>query len=224
MEPSRNEADLSRAQGAQVGSGNVQNIYFAPPPPPPPPTVPVVIDPVRPPRRRPLWPLWVIVALTVTGLLAWQVIVRVGAAVRDLDLPSRPGGGSDGQVIVEASGAAPWTVEGHGYRYTIESVAGTTHEWKFEPKRSLTITGYVTSTAKSDFASKQFQFVDQAGNVLESVPFEGGGATDPPYNQRVKLVSVVWDANPRATTLTVTIHDFYWPAGKDLILRNVPVR
>lgn len=164
--------------------------------------------------------LRVVVVLAVVALGVQQAIVHAGSVGDLLDFgPFR----SERQIIQQASGAAPWTVEGYGYRYSVESVIRTSHDDKFQPRPSLTITGFVTQTQKSNFSSMEFQIHDQDGNLLENVPFEGSGGGNPPLNQRAKLVIVSWDASPPSQLLTITIHDFYWPAERDLILRDVPV-
>jgi hypothetical protein len=56
---------------------------------------------------------------------------------------------------------------------------------------------------------------------LEKVPFQGSGNGNPPLNLRAKLVLVVWEADPRAQLLTITVHDFFWPAERNLTL-SVP--
>ena len=221
MTDDRSRVDLSRAQGAVLGNGNTQHNhhYYAPsgapshPPrrPPPPP---------RPPSlsRRAAWALATVTVLAGLGVCGYQAIVRIGDLVGGN--PFNP----PGQIVQDAAGAGPWTIEGYGYRYTVDKVARTTHEGNdFRPRNSITVTGYVTVTKGSRHASKDFQFRDQADNLLEGVPFQGAGTGDPPVNQRTKLVSVIWDTDPRASSLTITIHDLFWPAGQDLILRGVPV-
>jgi hypothetical protein len=131
---------------------------------------------------------------------------------------------SERQIIQQVSGPAPWTIEGYGYRYSVEGIRRTLHKGKaFQPRPSLTITGSVTRIQESRFTDMRFQIYDQGGNLLEAVPFEGSGTGNPPLNQRSKLVIVVWDSNPKATSLTIIIDDFYWPAERDLILRDVPI-
>jgi hypothetical protein len=126
-------------------------------------------------------------------------------------------------VIVAAVGAPPWTVEGYGWKYTVVSVERTVSKWQSQQRPSLTITAYVERTNASDFSNMTFRISDQAsGAALEDVPFQGGGDAKPPLHQRSKLVHVVWDTDPLASLLSITLHDFYWPDGRDLILRNVP--
>ncbi|WP_117211487.1 hypothetical protein [Allorhizocola rhizosphaerae] len=128
------------------------------------------------------------------------------------------------QITIDARGGPPWTVEGHGWRYTVESVVRTTSEWQFKRRPSITVTAYVTRTVASDFSRMEYLLSDHAtGAALDGVPFQGGGNGDPPLNQRSKLVHVVWDTDPPAKRLTITLHDFHWPDGQDLILRDVPV-
>jgi hypothetical protein len=42
-------------------------------------------------------------------------------------------------------------------------------------------------------------------------------------NEKSRLITVVWDASPPSTRITITLHDFYWPDGQDLVLTNIPV-
>ncbi len=128
------------------------------------------------------------------------------------------------QVARDAQGSPPWTIEGYGWRYTVESVIRTNSEWQFKRRPSITVTAYVTRTVRNDFSKMEYLVSDQvSGAALDGVPFEGGGNGDPPLNQRSKLVHVVWDTDPPTTHVTIVLHDFYWPDGQDLILRNVPV-
>ena len=222
MTDDRSRVDLQRAQGVVVGDHGVQhNHHYYPPPPPPAPARPLPLRrPQRPPSpgRRAVWTLVVVAVLAGVGVCGHQVVTTFD------DLFDGGPFKRTGQIVQEATGPGPWTVEGYGYQYTVEGVARTSHEGQnFKPRDSITITGYVTVTKGSQFARKQYQFRDQADNLLEDVPFEGAGTGDPPVNQRTKLVSVVWDAGPRASRLTITIHDFYWSAGQDLILRGIPV-
>jgi hypothetical protein len=124
--------------------------------------------------------------------------------------------------VAGAKGAPPWTVEGHGWRYTVDSVRRTSHEW-FGWKPSITIEAHVTRAEKVFHPAMDYRVSDQtSGAALDGVPFQGGGDGNPPLNQPSKLVHVIWDTDPRATTLTITLHDFYWPDGRDLILRDIP--
>jgi uncharacterized protein DUF4062 len=120
-----------------------------------------------------------------------------------------------------------WPVEGFGYHYSVESVARTSHEGftrgKYQRWSSLTITGSVTQTQKNDYSNMEFKIHDQDGNLLEKVPFQGSGDGNPPLNQRERLVLVYWESDTPAQSLTITVHDFYWSAERNLILRGVPV-
>ncbi|MGH3887374.1 MAG: hypothetical protein ACRDSZ_12550 [Pseudonocardiaceae bacterium] len=163
----------------------------------------------------------VVVVLVVVALGVQQAIVHAESVGDLLDFgPFR----QERQIIQEVSGPPPWTVEGYGYRYSVESITRTSHRKKFQPQPSLTITGFVTQTEVSRFSSKEFQIHDHDGNLLDYAPFEGNGNGGPPLNQRAKLVIVVWDANPSAQLLTITIHDFCWPAERDLVRQIVPSR
>lgn len=131
------------------------------------------------------------------------------------------GAASPKQIVVQASGEPPWSVSGYGWTYTVESVTRTT-------STSLTITAYVERSSESGaHVGMGYQISAQdSGRALDFVPFEGDNPEDkgsPPINQRRQLVYVVGDTNPRATQLTITLHDFYWPDGKDLVLKGVRV-
>ena len=86
------------------------------------------------------------------------------------------------------------------------------------------IIGYATWIRRNQYASMEYRFSDHAsGLVLDGVPFQGAGDGNPPINERSKLISVVWDTNPRANSIDITLHDFYWPGDRDLVLRGVHV-
>jgi hypothetical protein len=176
----------------------------------------------RPGGRRRILGRWVLTfaLLAIVAIGVQQVAVRAGSLLDTLGFPRFQ---SAHQITQQAIGPPPWTVEGYGYRYTVESVVRTSHREHFQPKPSITITGFVTITEANQFSAMEFSFHDQGGNALDGVPFEGSGSGNPPLNQRAKLVSVIWDADPQASFLTITIHDFYWPAGRDLILADIPV-
>ncbi|WP_067459998.1 caspase family protein [Actinomadura macra] len=191
-----------------------------------------VIEP-RPPHREHLTPR-VRSGLTrgagrvaVGAALVTGVLVAVSNAgpllerVRELDIgPFR----SAKPVIVDATGKPPWKVEGYGFRYSVEKVTRTSSEWQFKRKPSITITAYATRTRKGSFARMEYRYGNQgSGAALDTVPFQGSGDDEPPLNQPSRLVAVVWDTDPRARHLVVTLHDFYWPGGRDLVLRNIPV-
>jgi hypothetical protein len=44
------------------------------------------------------------------------------------------------------------------------------------------------------------------------------GDGNPAFNRREKLVLVVWEFPKRAQSLTITVHDFYWLADRNLTL------
>ena len=46
---------------------------------------------------------------------------------------------------------------------------------------------------------------------------------DLPLNQCTRIDRVLFDVDPPDNSLTVTLHDFFWPKGRDLVLREVPV-
>ncbi|WP_329375599.1 hypothetical protein [Streptomyces sp. NBC_01483] len=148
----------------------------------------------------------------VTAAVIWAATGGIGS------LKSALGGASPKQITVQASGAPPWRVSGYGWTYTVESVTRTT-------STSLTITAYVErSSASGDHPHMLYQIAQDSGRALDFVPFEGDNPDDkgtPPVDQRRQLVYVVGDTNPRATHLTITLHDFYWPDGQDLVLKGV---
>ncbi|MFJ4525570.1 hypothetical protein ACIP4Y_32240 [Streptomyces sp. NPDC088810] len=125
---------------------------------------------------------------------------------------------------MRAEGDPPWTVEGHGVRFEVVSTTRASSNWMGETRTSIRVVSYVTRTRGADFKAMSYRFSDQAtGTALESVPFQGGGDGDPPPHQRSRLESVVWDVSPRTTRLTITLHDFYWPDARNLVLRDVRV-
>lgn len=156
--------------------------------------------------------------------VAVLVVLGIIVAIARLDLPF-PFTQQAKQITVEAQGNPPWTVEGFGWRYSVVSVARTRSEWQLKTRPSLTITAEVLRTqSTSSFAHMQYRVSDQgSGILLEEASFSSGGDGDPPTNLLSRLVHVVWDTEPQAKTLTIVLHDFYWPDGRDLILRNVPV-
>ncbi|MFF7128089.1 MULTISPECIES: hypothetical protein [unclassified Streptomyces] len=127
-------------------------------------------------------------------------------------------------VEVHAEGDPPWTIEGHGVRFEVVSTTRTSSSWMGATRPSIRVVSYVTRTEGADFKGMQYRFSDQAsGAALETVPFQGGGDGDPPPHQRSRLETVIWDVSPRATRLTITLHDFYWPDERNLVLRDVRV-
>ncbi|MEU4549963.1 hypothetical protein [Nonomuraea dietziae] len=166
--------------------------------------------------------------LVIAALIAAALVVpRFGLdrlAIPDLSLPRLPFMEPDKPIRKNASGPPPWTIHGYGWRFTVERTKRTVSRWMGETKPSITITAYVTREERQ-FASRMiYRISDKAsGSELEAVPFQGGGDGDPPLNQRSKLVFVVWDTSPRASRLTITLHDFHWPDGRDLVLGEVRV-
>ncbi|RZU49406.1 caspase domain-containing protein [Krasilnikovia cinnamomea] len=209
-------------------------------PPPAAPAVPMAVAgraltaarPVAPAPSRPSMPavsrrprryrmLWVVVLLAALGFAVQQAVVNKDEILGWL--PSSPFTPAR-QITVDAVGQGPWKVEGYGYRFELTSIKRTTNEGpKSRHQASITITGYVTVTEGTTHSRMQYTVTAKDGTLLENVPFTGSGTGNPPVNQRTKLVLVDWDTNPRTKAVTVVIHDFFWPQGKDLILRNVPV-
>lgn len=129
------------------------------------------------------------------------------------------------QITVRASGGAPWTVTGYGWRYTVLSIERTTSEWMSGPQPSLTITAEVERTAPASAVPfMTYRVIGQdTGTALEEVPYQNSGDREPALHLPSRLVQVVWDASPRATRVTVVLHDLHWVDGKDLILSDLPV-
>jgi hypothetical protein len=119
---------------------------------PPPPVPPGRTVPTRRARS------WVVVALVpvvvVCGGITWGGVTLLRAIdgaspdrttnttddrATSQGVPTTPNGPTatpteeSGQITVRASGAAPWTVTGYGWRYTVKSIARTTSEWSSGP-------------------------------------------------------------------------------------------
>ncbi|MFF3441228.1 hypothetical protein [Streptosporangium sp. NPDC002721] len=165
----------------------------------------------------------VIAALIVAALVVPRVDLD-GSALPDLGLPGLPFTAPDKPIRKNASGPPPWTVHGHGWRFTVERTRRTVSRWMGRTRPSITITAYVTREERRFASLMIYRISDkESGSELEAVPFQGGGDGDPPLDQRSKIVFVVWDTSPRASRLTVTLHDFHWPDGRDLVLGEVRV-
>jgi hypothetical protein len=129
-----------------------------------------------------------------------------------------------GQAARQAPGRGPWKVSGYGWTYTVESVSRTTSEWVPSPRPSLTITADLERGNADAFSHMTYQVSDPArGTALDADPLASSGDSGPPAHQRSRLVQVFWDTDPRATHVTITLHDFYWPAGRNLVLKDIPV-
>lgn len=128
-------------------------------------------------------------------------------------------------IIGNAVGTPPWTIKGHGLIYKVISVKSTiSKSGGEESRRSITVTAEVTRTELKDFHSLEYGFSDQeSGLELEEVPFESRGRESHVLNEPSKLITVLWDTDPPTTTLKIVLHDFYWSAKKNLILKDVPV-
>jgi hypothetical protein len=131
-------------------------------------------------------------------------------------------GAGTGPTTVEANGPAPWTISGMGYTYEFEGITRTQSTvFGGEFAASLTISGHVTRTAEMSFTSMSYNVRTESGVVLGRTPdsvWEG----DPTLNQRLPIKIVVYDSNPAAKTLTVTISDFF-RSDQDLIMKDIPV-
>ncbi|MFF0869787.1 hypothetical protein ACFYUV_49090 [Nonomuraea sp. NPDC003560] len=165
-----------------------------------------------------------VIAVLIAAALVVPRIGLDGPAVPGLSLPRLPFLEADEPIRKNASGPPPWTIHGYGWRFTVERTARTVSRWMGRTRPSIVVTAYVTREERQ-FASRMiYRISDRAsGSELASVPFQGGGDGDPPLGQRSKLVFTVWDTSPRASRLTVTLHDFHWPDGRDLVLGEVRV-
>jgi hypothetical protein len=130
--------------------------------------------------------------------------------------------GGGGPTISEASGPAPWTISGIGYTYEFESITHTqSTTFMGGPAPSITITGHVTRTNETAFTSMSCGVRNESGIVLSRAP---GNVWEesPALNERLPITIVVYDSSPAATTLTVTISDFF-RTDQDLVLKDIPV-
>jgi hypothetical protein len=129
--------------------------------------------------------------------------------------PEPPHPEAEASVIKNAIGGPPWTVRGHGLIYSVIDVTRSMNRWESEEaKPSITVTADVTRTEPSDYHSLEYSFSDQdSGIELDMVPFASRGRENPAPNQRSRLIMALWDVEPHITTLTITLHDFYWSAG-----------
>ncbi|HET6191479.1 MAG TPA: hypothetical protein VFE59_31295 [Trebonia sp.] len=126
-------------------------------------------------------------------------------------------------VIKETLGPPPWTIHNDDIRLTVIKVArGTTKELN-ETRATIQITADVTRMRPSrSHLEYRFSSADN-GRVLEEDNFGSDDGDDLPVNQCTRINKVLFDVSPPANALTVTLHDFFWPEGRDLILREVPI-
>jgi hypothetical protein len=129
-----------------------------------------------------------------------------------------------GPVVHEAVGPAPWVIEGQGYRYEIESVARTSFSPRLGESRTsaLVINGHVTRIDSRSFSSMSVVVRNQDGTALDSVRDQGQWEEFPTRDQRLPIKMVVYDSDPLASHVTITINDFHVRNG-DLTLRNLPI-
>lgn len=174
--------------------------------------------------------LVIVVGFVIT---AWNVVPDL---VRNLPgyLDSPPTSPSPtesvpGPIVRDAVGSPPWTIDGQGYRYEINSVShdravpgpGSSSR---DPIPSLTIRGFVTRTEAKQVTSMSYDVRTQDGVKLESVfgPNVGSWEEDPTLGQRLPIELRVYDSSPRATQLKIVISDLFVPNGA-LILQGIPV-
>ncbi|MEU4515384.1 caspase family protein [Nonomuraea wenchangensis] len=194
-----------------------------------------VIPPTRTRYRRSVETRWSIAPLlrnvvqlafagaAVAGLIvAWPQITPLIDRIPDVLSLGQPA--ADDWRDAKTTGEPIRTAKGDGFTYELIRAIRTNSKWGHEVRPSITVIGYATRTTKSKYASMNYRFSNaDNGAALEGVPFQGGGDGDPPVRQRSLLVSVVWDTQPRAKHITITMHDFFWPGDRDLVIRKVPV-
>lgn len=86
------------------------------------------------------------------------------------------------------------------------------------------MTAYVTRTESSRLSDIEYRFRDEeSGKKLTRVPSEGSGVKNPPLNEPNKVIMVLEDIDPPVKSLRISVRDFFWPDGCDLVLHEVPV-
>lgn len=155
-----------------------------------------------------------LIALAGLGLAVAGVVWKPGLKLED--------GGSP--VTKTAIAGGPWIIRGYGITYEVSAVTRSAEKGLGESKRWITVTAYVTRTQSSPLSDIEYRFRDQeSGKKLAKVSSEGSGDKNPPLNERSRLVTVLQDIDPPVKSLRITVKDFYWPDGRALVLREVPV-
>jgi hypothetical protein len=153
--------------------------------------------------------------------VAAMVLVVVGlvSTVRAFLSDSQP------QIVRSATGSPPWTTRGFDITFTVTAVKRTTRPGSDgRPQRWITVTAHVTRAQVPDSSDLSYRVSDQgSASVLDNNQLGNGSDGNPPLNQRGKLIFDFADDDPAARHLTITIHDFFWPAERNLILRDIPV-
>jgi hypothetical protein len=136
-----------------------------------------------------------------------------------------------GPIVRNAVGSPPWTIDGQGYRYEINSVS---HDRAmpapgpgWSPRDltpSLTIHGFVTRTEAKQETAMSYEVRTQDRVKLEKLfgPNIGSWEENPTLGQRLPIELRVYDSSPGATQLTIVISDFFAHDG-GLILQGIPV-
>jgi hypothetical protein len=179
-------------------------------------------------RRSGLLPLGCGCAvLMLLGFGALVALLFFGVVRNIPGLGSILGQGS-GPHVVQVTGPGPWIVEGDGFRYEIVSATRTTTTpFMGEPSPALAVRGFVTNTAHGGFANMDWELRNQDSFKLQGDPVDPTGATiweaEPTPGQKLPIMLVVIDSKPGATTLTLTVTDFFH-RDEPLILRDIPVK
>jgi hypothetical protein len=161
--------------------------------------------------------LVLVVACVGPLYLFGRIFNDVGAPIRDLVGVGSP----PAPIVLDATGEGPWTIIGMGYKYEIVSVQRTSRTpWMGKAGPALMVEGYVTRTDNNEFTAMSFELRNQNGTVLA----DAGSVWEraPTLGQRLPISLVVYDIQPKASSLTLTISDFY-RRDEGLILRGIPV-
>ncbi|MGW4364519.1 hypothetical protein ACWEKT_02645 [Nocardia takedensis] len=159
------------------------------------------------------------------ALISWFIIPVVIVAItlkfrEDANVAGFSSFGGGKPIIIDVR---TWVIDGYGWKYTVSSVKRTISEYQFEQRPSLTIVATIERTEEAQFSKLELSVTDQNTNLLEAIPFAGFGNLDPPLHKVSDLETVVFDLDPGATNVTVTLRDFFWPDGQSLIIRGIPV-
>jgi serine/threonine protein kinase len=206
----------------------------------------IAAEPAFPPERKPLGQghpsafasavknsvRTIITLVIMLGFVitAWNVIPNLAQNLPGhLSLPlTEP---VPGPIVRNAVGSPPWTIDGQGYRYEINSVS---HDRAmpapgpgWSPRDlipSLTIHGFVTRTEAKQFTHMSYEVRTQDRVKLKKLfgPNIESWEENPSLGQRLPIELRVYDSSPGATQLTIVISDFFAHDG-GLILQGIPV-
>jgi hypothetical protein len=127
-------------------------------------------------------------------------------------------------VIKETLGSPPWIIRNDDIELRVIKVTRGTKKELDETRATIQITADVTRMRPSRRSHLEYRFsTSDNGRVLEEDDFESDEGNNLQVNQRTTINKVLFDVSPSANALTVTLHDFFWPKGCDLILREVPI-